>query len=453
MTDKYSNLNLTMKRFFLIIMLLSLSAVQMRAQEYDSPEYISLGREKARTKVVPYPTAEEAQRLGAGMVESKFVRPIKEWTRTEEEDAVVFSSKYVIPFVWLSRMAILYVDEASGAYEVIINGKKVGYSANAFTPAEFNVTKASKENVNTISIRVLKDHFSRKMECFNENTEPRIGEVFVMSQPMIRVRDILHKTNVDMKSEYANVELGLVVKTETLNPKKARIHYELLAPDTTVVTYGHRDVTIGMREEDTIKFTAQIPYALTWCAEMPVRYRLNVRTQVEGRNVEYQSHMIGFRTVEANDEGDFFINGIKTELFYRDFDPLTVTDKDIIAARVLKYNALRFKMGAVPQNVYRMCDSLGMYVIAQVPINTKSSGLSRQRGGNPSNDPKWKNAFLDRVETSYRTTRGQACVIGYIMAEESSNGINLYESFLKLKSMEAKRPVIYIDAAGEWNSD
>lgn len=442
-----------MKRFFLIISLLTLSCAAINAQEYDSPEYISLGREKARTKVVPYPTAEEAQNLGAGMVASKFVRPVKEWTRTEEEDAVVFTSKYVIPFVWLSRMAILYVDEASGAYEVLINGKKVGYSANAFAPAEFNVTKASKEDVNTISIRVLKEHFSRKMECFNEKTEPRIGEVFVMSQPMIRVRDVVHKTFVDMKSEYANVELGMIVKTESLNPKKARIHYELVAPDTTVVTYGHRDVTLGMRSEDTVKFTAQIPYALTWCAEMPVRYRLNIRTQVEGRNVEYQSHMIGFRTVEANDEGEFFINGIKTELFYRDFDPLKVTDKDIIAARVLKYNALRFKMGAVPQNVYRMCDSLGMYVIAQIPINTKSSGLSRQIGGNPSNDPKWKAAYLDRVETSYRTTRGQACVIGYIMAEESSNGINLYESYLRLKEMEEKRPVIYIDAAGEWNSD
>ncbi len=453
MTDKYSNYNQTMKRFFLIISLLTLSCAAINAQEYDSPEYISLGREKARTKVVPYPTAEEAQNLGAGMVESKFVRPIKEWTRTEEEDAVVFTSKYVIPFVWLSRMAILYVDEASGAYEVLINGKKVGYSANAFAPAEFNVTKASKEDVNTISIRVLKEHFSRKMECFNEKTEAHIGEVFVMSQPMIRVRDVVHKTFVDMKSEYANVELGMIVKTESLNPKKARIHYELVAPDTTVVTYGHRDVTLGMRSEDTVKFTAQIPYALTWCAEMPVRYRLNIRTQVEGRNVEYQSHMIGFRTVEANDEGDFFINGIKTELFYRDFDPLKVTDKDIIAARVLKYNALRFKMGAVPQNVYRMCDSLGMYVIAQIPINTKSSGLSRQIGGNPSNDPKWKAAYLDRVETSYRTTRGQACVIGYIMAEESSNGINLYESYLRLKEMEEKRPVIYIDAAGEWNSD
>ena len=442
-----------MKRFLFIIALLIFSLGSLQAQEYSSPEYISLGREQARSKVVSYPTAEEAQALGAGMVASKYVRPVKEWTRTEEEDAIVFTSKYVIPFMWLSRMAILYVDEASGAYEVLINGKKVGYTANAFAPAEFNITKSSKEDVNTISIRVLKEHFSSKMECFNDKTEAHVGEVFVMSQPMIRVRDILHKTQIDMKSEYANVELGVVVKTETLNPKKARIHYELVAPDTTVVTYGHRDITIGMRGEDTVKFTAKIPYAFTWCADMPVRYRLNVRTQVEGRYVEYQSHMIGFRTVEADDEGNFYINGIKTELFFRDMDPLTVTDKDIVAARVLKYNALRFKMGAVPQNVYRMCDSLGMYVIAQVPINTKDSGLSRRKGGNPSNDPEWKSAYLDRVETSYRTTSGQACVIGYIMAEESSNGINLYESYLRLKELEKTRPVVYIDAADEWNSD
>ena len=166
-----------MKRFFSIIALLTLTANLLCGQEYDSPEYISLGREKARTKVVPYPTAEEAQALGAGMVASKFVRPVKEWTRTEEADAVVFTSKYVIPFVWLSRMAILYVDEASGAYEVIINGQKVGYSANAFAPAEFNVTKASKEDLNTISIRVLKDHPSRKLECFNDKTDARLTKI------------------------------------------------------------------------------------------------------------------------------------------------------------------------------------------------------------------------------------------------------------------------------------
>ena len=441
-----------MKRFLSIIALV-FAVGALSAQEYDSPEYVSLGRELPRSKTLPYPTAEEAQALGSGAVASKYLRPVTGWTRTEEPDATVFTSKYVIPFVWLSRQAILYVDEASGAYEVIINGQKVGYAANAFTPAEFNITKASKEDVNTISIRILKDHWSRRMEDFVETREPRVGETYVISQPTIRVRDVVHNTDVDLKSEYANVEVGLIVKTESLNPKTARIHYELIAPDTTVVTQGYKDVTLGMRGEDTVKFMARIPFVLTWCADMPVRYRLNIKTQIEGRYAEYQSRMIGFRDIDINEDGDFMINGIKTELFYRDFDPLKVTEKDIIAARVLKYNALRFKMGAVPQNVYRMCDSLGMYVIAQIPINTSKSGLSRRIGGNPSNDPKWKAAYLDRAETAYRTTCGQASVIGYVMAEESSNGINLYETYLRLKALERKRPILYIEAAGEWNSD
>lgn len=443
-----------MKRILLIIALVFATSATLRAQEeYASPEYVSLGREKPRSKTVPYPTAAEAQALGSGAVASKYLRPVTGWTRTEEADATVFTSKYVIPFMWLSRQAILYVDEASGAYEVIINGKKVGYAANAYTPAEFNITKASKEDVNTISIRILKDHWSRRMEDFVETREPRVGETYVVSQPTIRVRDVVHNTDVDLKSEYANVEVGLIVKTESLNPKTARIHYELIAPDTTVVTQGYKDVTLGMRSEDTVKFMARIPYVLTWCADMPVRYRLNIKTQIEGRYAEYQSRMIGFRDVAITEEGDFMINGIKTELFFRDFDPLKVTEKDIIAARVLKYNALRFEMGAVPQNVYRMCDSLGMYVITQIPINTSRSGLSRRIGGNPTNDPKWKAAFLDRAETAYRTTCGQASVIGYVMAEESSNGINLYETYLLLKALERKRPILYIESVGEWNSD
>lgn len=442
-----------MKKLLFVMPLLVLCVNVLCGQEYTSPEYISLGKESPRSKVVPYPTAEQAQVMGAGITASKYVRTVGDWVRTEEEDAVVFTAKYVIPFAWLSRMVILNVDEASGAYEVCVNGRKVGYTANAFSPSEFNITKSSHEDVNTIAIRVLKDHFSRKLECFNTNTEARVGEVYVMSQPMIRVRDVVHKTSINKTGKEANVELGVIVKTESLNPKKARIHYELVAPDTTVVTYGHRDITLGMRSEDTVRFMAKIPYELMWRADKPVRYRLNVRTQIEGRYAEYQSHMIGFRTVEADKEGDFYINGVKTTLTYRDMDPLTVTDKSIAEAQAAKCNALRFRMGAVPQNVYRMCDSLGMYVMAQMPINTKDSGLSRRKGGNPTNDPQWKAAYLDRVETAYHTTCGHACVIGYVMAAESSNGVNLYESYLRLKALERTRPVIYVDAANEWNSD
>ncbi len=437
-----------MKRFIAIITLLFMGLSTTYAQKVVSENCLT-----PRARIAPYNTAALAQTHGGVVVKSQYLRPVTEWTRSEDADAVVFTGKFTVPFSWLNRQAIVRVDEASNAYEVVVNGKKLGYTSNPFAPAEFDATKASHEDMNTIQIRLLKNHWSRKLDSFILSEEPRVGEVYVMSQPIVRVRDVVHNTNVELSQKHANVELGFVVKTESLNPKKARIHYEILAPDTTVVTYGHRDIELGMKGEDTIKIMTQIPYELTWCADMPVRYRLNLKTQIEGRYVEYQTHLLGFRDIKHDENGDFYINGIKTDLNYSNFDVHKITDKDILGARLLGYNAIRFPAAAVPHEVYRKCDSLGMYVLAQLPISTRNSGISRRINGNESNNPKWKSAFILRAENSYFATRNYASVLGYLLADESSNGINLYESYLRLKALEPKRPIIYIEAKGEWNSD
>ncbi len=442
-----------MKPIFSIIAFLFLSLAPLMAQEYQSPDEVSTDCLAARSRVVSYPTEELASQHIAEAVQSQYLQVVSEWTRSEQSDATVFTSKYAIPFSWLSRLATLYVDEASGAYEVLINGERVGYTSNAFSPAEFDVTKASKEDMNTIEIRIFKNHWSHRLEDNVASRTPSVGEVYVMSQPQIRLRDVLHNARTDEGATLATVEVGMVVKTESLNPKKARIHYELMAPDTTVVTYGHRDIELGMRAEDTVKIMAQIPREALWSASSPTLYRLNLKTQIEGRYAEYQTHLIGFRVVESDTDGNLLINGEKVDLSYMEADAHTITADDIVAARAQGKNAVRFKMGAVPQRAYALCDSLGMYVYAQVPINTVKSGTSRQVGGNPSNDPLWREAYLDRVETTYRTTQSRTCVVGYVLAKDSANGISLYESYLRLKSLEKKRPVIYSEAAGEWNSD
>ena len=50
-----------------------------------------------------------------------------------------------------------------------------------------------------------------------------------------------------------------MVKTDALNPKKAKIHYELLTPQDEVVTYGSQEIELDMRREDTLRLVAQIP--------------------------------------------------------------------------------------------------------------------------------------------------------------------------------------------------
>ena len=438
-----------MKRFLLTIVLFFIATAISQAQVV--PDNLASGCEPSRMRTLPYPSAEMAQNYGSAAVASLYIRPITEWKTTEEEDVVIFSANYILPFTWLSRQAYLYIESAPGAYEVVINGKVAGNSFNGFAPTEFNITKISNEEDNTISIRVYKEHWSQRLH--NEDfSKASLGEVYLLSQPTIRVRNIVHRATLDATGEYANVEVGIVVKTESLNAKRARIHYQLVAADTTTTTYGYRDITLQMRGEDTIKFMTRIPRSEIWSAQSPTRYRLNLTTQIEGRKVEFQSHWIGFRSVEQHDD-KVFINGKPASFAFAVCDPKRDFASEITAARQRGKNAVHFTSLAVPQSAYNLCDSLGMYVVATVPINTSESGSSRRIGGNESNNPAWHDAFISITDAAWRTTCGFAGIVAYSIAEESSNGINLYESYLHLKNIEQQRPVIYRDNAGEWNSD
>ena len=87
------------------------------------------------------------------------------------------------------------------------------------------------------------------------------------------------------------------------------------------------------------------------------------------------------------------------------------------------------------------------------PVDTRRSGLSRRKGGNPSNDPAWQGAYIERAEAVYHTAKRHPSVIGFALARQSANGINLYETYLHMKRFDEIRPFVYPDAEGEWNSD
>ena len=97
-----------MKRFFSYITLLLFVATSASAQEIVSENCLT-----PRARIVPYNTSALAQTHGGVAVKSQYVRPVKEWTRSEEADAVVFTSQFSVPFAWLNRQAIVRVDEAS----------------------------------------------------------------------------------------------------------------------------------------------------------------------------------------------------------------------------------------------------------------------------------------------------------------------------------------------------
>lgn len=427
-----------MRTILSILALFSLCG--LHAQEY-TPSY---GRELPRGELLVYPSAETAATDKGS--DNRYLTRLTQW----EQDGNVFSASFTVPFAWINRQVLFHLDWASGDYEVRINGRPAAYNADGNSPAEFNITKLAKEGRNTVEVILAQPSPTALLESWKQTPAPAIGKARLMSQPTLRIRDIMTRTRI-AEDGNATAEVAVVVKSDALNPRKSRIHYALLSPAGENAATGYKDITLDMRREDTVRFLARIPSDSLWSAERPTQYTLRLKTQHDGRYEEYLEFPLGFRTVEMR-QGRMSVNGSPATLRVREV-PASVSRDEVAALRDQGYNTLKLLPGPVPETLLDSCDVWGVYVIAQAPIDTRRNGESRRKGGNPTNDPKWQGAYLERTENSYHTTKRHPSVVAFSLAAKSANGINLYESYLNLKRFGDTRPLIYPDAEGEWNND
>lgn len=409
----------------------------------------SKGRELPRCEVITYPTAEQATAADGG--NNRYFTRITQWARQND----TLSTPFTVPFVWANRQVLFHVGSASVPYEVLVNGRRVARNADGNTPAEFNLTRYVREGRNRLDLILTQPSDAAPLESWKEaGAAPGVTDTWIMSQPTMRVRDVLTKCWPSNDGDGTAVaEVGIVVKSSALNPRTSRIYYDLLSPSGETAATGYKELTLDMRREDTLRFVTRIPAQLLWSAELPTLYTLRLKTQHEGRFGEYLELPLGFRTVATDPQGHMTINGQPVRLHAYEINPQIVSANLLARLRELGFNTLKFMPGYISPELLEMCDIQGVYVVAQAPIDSSKSGASRRKEGNPSNDPAWQAAYIERTGDSYHTTKRHPSVIAFSLASMSSNGINLYESYLNLKRYGDSRPIIYPDAAGEWNDD
>ncbi len=443
-----------MKKTALALAAVLVSAVTgAQTPRHLDPTVVSQGKELPRGEVVSHDSKVDAVRRTSGA--SKYLQPLGGWSRTESAEAVTYKTRFRMPFEWIDRQQFLYMGRVSGSFDVVINGAPAAYSQTGSTPGEFDITEVSKEGANELEIVIWKEPVSRRLENDRPAAPPQIeGEVYILSQPQVRVRDVAVSTR--MEGTAGLLELGVILKSHLLNPHDYTVFWELINPAGEIVAEGRKDARLEMRREDTVTFFANIPRIVPWSHEEPRLYTLFIKTQNEGRFREYLSFRVGFRNIGLDDDGTITLNGVPLELDMREFTP----PGDPAAMRETMVKMRREGVGGVmlrgappSREFYALADSLGIYVASRADIDTRLAGESRAVEGNPSNDPAWEAAYLDRVMAMYHTSKNHPSVSIFSLGSRAANGYNLYESYLALKALERHRPVIYTDGGGEWNSD
>ena len=357
---------------------------------------------------------------------------------------------FELPEDWNTRQVFLHFEGVHSASYVWINGKEVGYNQGGMEPAEYDITSYLKKGENSIAVRVLRYSDGAYME--DQDTWRLSGiyrDVYLMSTPETHIRDFHVTTDLDESYEDAFLKLTLQVKNygkRGTGPHTIRTTLfdrlgHALEEGSAVILTGQ----MGGGSELTLEHSLKISNPDKWSAEYPHLYTL-VLELVDGEEVlEVLSTRVGFREMEVIDQAicvngvPVKFNGVNSHMLH----PETGHTMDVETMRKDLYLMKQFNINCVrtshyPPNVeyLDLADELGIYVVDE-------TGDEAHAYTYISDDPEWKDQYLDRMRKMVYRDRNHPSVAIWSAGNESGSGDNICALIAGGKEIDPSRFWLY----------
>ncbi|MBI5091714.1 MAG: hypothetical protein HZB26_04625 [Candidatus Hydrogenedentes bacterium] len=348
------------------------------------------------------------------------------------EKPVTLATDFVAPASWRDRRVFLRFDAVHGGVDYWLNGKRLGYSENLFTPVEFDITdsvRVGESNHLALSVNV---ETASELASFSSNYAfHSLGgvdrSVHVFALPSVHIAELRHEVTLDAQYKDAILTVDLLVankrnqKTEPLS-----VELSLIGADGRVVPLDgtRRKLACIERGEQHLDFEIPVPSPLLWNAERPNLYTLRAELRSAGKLLERVERSIGFRVIETRN-GQLLINGKSVKLAginRHEIDPLTGRaatakhgEEDARLLKEANYNFVRTSHYPPTQEFLDACDRLGLYVECEAPF-------CWTRTGRGEDDPALTKSFLTPTAAMLAYHRAHPSIIVWSLANESGQG-------------------------------
>ena len=347
----------------------------------------------------------------------------------------------------------LHFEGVKSAMYVWVNGKKVGYSQNSMSPAEFYVTDFVQTGTNRLAVEVYRwsdGSYLEDQDMWRLSGIFRPVELWVRPQTHIRdymfgtgLSDDMHSATFEAKVRVRNQtsrkakDLTLEVNLTGQDKKGNKINKKMTAPVSTLQAFSEKSVALsGMIEEPQL-----------WSAEKPCLYEVNIKLLKKNEVLESFDYHWGVRKIEI--VGDVFkINGkaIKLKGVNRhDYHPRTgffvdpqTMEKDIRLIKQANINMIRTSHYPHLPLLYELCDKYGIYVMDEANHESHAYGLGNKDLGD---NPRWTSAHVDRAVSMVERDKNHPAIIFWSLGNEGGSGLNLRAMADTVRALDAGRPV------------
>lgn len=337
---------------------------------------------------------------------------------------------FELPAEWadLDRV-LLRFDGVESLGIVAVNGEHVGVLRGSRLPSELDVTDVVVPGTNTIHVRVAQWSAQTYVEDQDQWWLPGIfRDVALIGRPAGGIDD--HWVRADFDHTTGTGTLSLEV-TGAAFP--LRVHVPALAVDVTW-------------PEPTDVAPIEVPDVTPWSPDRPQLYDLELSNDVETVHTR-----VGFRTVEIRGD-QWLVNGIPIRIRgvnRHEYHPRLGRVFDEDAARDGLLEMKRHNINAVRTSHYPphprfldLCDELGFWVMDECDLETHAFHLHGW-DRNPTDDPVWHDALLDRMARMIARDRNHPSIICWSVGNEAGTGANSAAMTDLAHRVDPTRPVHY----------
>jgi beta-galactosidase/evolved beta-galactosidase subunit alpha len=358
-----------------------------------------------------------------------------------------YRRSFTLPAHWTGKQIILRFDGVDSAFHVWVNGKAVGFSKGSRLPAEFEITAqlhASKPN--TIAVRVYQWSDASYMEDQDMWWLSGIfRDVMLIARPNACVRDINIRTILD--SAFRDAQL--VVRLECTEPLKQACTLKLIDPLGKSSKAWNIRVDKAKTKNKSVEIKLDVANPLKWTAESPNLYTLLVEIRDEKGNIfEVIPQRVGFRSVKI-DGPNLLVNGVRVMFkgvnrheHHPDLGravPHETAVRDVLLMKSHNINAVRTSHYPPHPRFLDLCDQYGLYVIDECDLETHGFMADAK---NPTKDPKWQAACVDRMDRTVHRDINHPSVILWSLGNEADFGPNLMAMAARARELD-DRPIHY----------
>ncbi|MDR0547133.1 MAG: discoidin domain-containing protein, partial [Dysgonamonadaceae bacterium] len=359
-----------------------------------------------------------------------------------------YRREFSLPASWDGRDIYVRFNGVGHGYYLWINGNMVGYSEDSYLPSEFKITDYVQAGANTIAVQVYRFTSGSFLECQDHWRLTGIfRDVFLWSAPKTQIRDYFFKTYLD--AQYINAAVTLDVELTGNNLTAGTLSAKIMKGSNTV---AEKELNAPVLGKNTLTFAVTNPNK--WSAEIPNLYDLIITLKDGDNTLDIRGGKVGFREVGIGSKGELLLNG-KRLIFHgvnrhdhSEINGHTLSkeemEKDIRTMKRLNINAIRTSHYPNNPYLYDLCDTYGMYVLAEADVECHgNTGLSSVEV--------FRRPMVERNENHVKWLRNHPAILIWSYGNESGNGNNFQYVENAIKALDNTRLTHY-EGNSAWSS-